>query len=285
MLLRALRAEDIPFAMSLKEAAGWNQTSDDWKRFLAFRPEGCFLALWDGRPAGTVTTIDYHRGFGWIGMLLVAPELRGRGIGTGLLEAAMESLRISETVKLDATPAGKRIYQPMGFRDEFLLERRVCPRASLPAALDPPAEPFEVRPLLEADLAAATAFDAEAFGRPREQVLAAWWRGAPRYALVCESGGRIRGFCLGRKGSRFEHLGPLVAETLAAARTLLFRALEITEGRPVLLDSPVRSAEWLHLLDGLGFSVQRPFTRMARGPNRFPGKADLQWAIAGPEVG
>ena len=32
--IRLLFESDIPAAMQLKEAAGWNQTEDDWRRLL-----------------------------------------------------------------------------------------------------------------------------------------------------------------------------------------------------------------------------------------------------------
>ena len=56
---RPFAPSDIPFAMKLKNRAGWNQIEADWERFVAFEPEGCLMALLDGEPAGTVTTIRY----------------------------------------------------------------------------------------------------------------------------------------------------------------------------------------------------------------------------------
>ena len=32
--IQPLREEDIPRAMELKNALGWNQTPEDWRRFL-----------------------------------------------------------------------------------------------------------------------------------------------------------------------------------------------------------------------------------------------------------
>jgi hypothetical protein len=76
--IRAMTPADISIGMRLKDAAGWNQTKEDWERFLQASPEGCFVAEWNGEVAGTVTTITYENRFAWIGMVLVHPELRGR---------------------------------------------------------------------------------------------------------------------------------------------------------------------------------------------------------------
>ena len=121
MHLRAMTKGDVPSGMRLKELAGWNQTANDWDRFLEASPEGCFVAESHGEVRGTVTTIVYESRFAWVGMVLVDPDHRGQGIGTQLLLRAIEyldGLGIT-TVKLDATPKGKPIYERLGFVTEY----------------------------------------------------------------------------------------------------------------------------------------------------------------------
>src|SRR5881409_405096 len=65
---RVLGRDDLPFADSLRALAGWNQTLGDWERFLVTEPTGCFLAEWNGTPAGTATTMVYGPELAWIGM-------------------------------------------------------------------------------------------------------------------------------------------------------------------------------------------------------------------------
>src|SRR5580658_3995749 len=91
--VRAMRQSDLAFADSLRALAGWNQTMADWQRFLTMQPEGCFLAEWDGAQAGTATTVVYGSDLAWIGMVLVHPEFRRRGIGRALLLKCIEHLR------------------------------------------------------------------------------------------------------------------------------------------------------------------------------------------------
>ena len=100
---------DIPSRMRLKEIAGWNQTAQDWERFLTASPGGCFVAELDGEVCGTATTISYEGRFAWVGMVLVDPEFRGRGLGAKLLARAIEHLDAGKvsTIKLDSTPLGK----------------------------------------------------------------------------------------------------------------------------------------------------------------------------------
>src|SRR5215469_6355292 len=138
--IRLITSADVPAGMRLKDLAGWNQTEHDWLRFLQSSPKGCFVAEWNGQVAGTVTTIVYENRFAWIGMVLVDPELRGKGIGTALLKHAIHYLDASGVpcLKLDATPQGRPIYQRLGFQVEYEIERRLLERKA-GASIDSPA--------------------------------------------------------------------------------------------------------------------------------------------------
>src|SRR6476659_1332584 len=122
--IRLLFESDIAAAMRLKDAAGWNQTEADWRRLLLLEPHGCFCAIKDGRVVGTTTTTTYGEDLAWIGMVLVDPDYRGQGIATKLMNVALNYLKEKvQTVKLDATPLGKPVYEKFGFQIESLVER------------------------------------------------------------------------------------------------------------------------------------------------------------------
>src|SRR5262245_64392456 len=111
--------------LRLCELAGWNQTQKDIDRLLVLEPDGCFAACIDGRVVGTTTTTTYGTDLAWIGMVLVDPEYRRRGIATALMRAAFDFLkeRRVTTVKLDATAAGQPLYKYFGFHPESRVER------------------------------------------------------------------------------------------------------------------------------------------------------------------
>src|SRR5690348_1859424 len=111
-----MESADLLGALGIGERAGWNQTEADWQRLLALSPEGCFVATSSGELAGTVTTIQYGRSLAWIGMMLVDPRFRRRGIATALMDRAIAYLRERrvETIALDATDAGRAVYTSLG---------------------------------------------------------------------------------------------------------------------------------------------------------------------------
>jgi GNAT superfamily N-acetyltransferase len=279
--LQPLQVQDIPFGMQLKTQAHWNQLPADWETLLGMSEGGSYLAHWQQEPAGTVTTIQYGQQFSWIGMVLVAQRFRGLGIGTQLLKAAIDYARPMGPVLLDATPQGRKLYLSLGFSDICPLERMEVSVLKIP---EYPSGP-QVRPMRVEDLPACMAFDAPHFGHPRAKLLNAFFLHTPEYACVCVQDGELQGYCLGRHGSRFEQLGPLVARDERTARALFWFAGRRLIGKPVIMDIMSEQADWRSFLLELGFSVQRPFMRMSLGNWTVQGKRSGQFAIAGPEFG
>ena len=278
MNLRTMTTDDIPAGMRLKSLAGWNQTAADWDCFLESSPRGCFAAEVEGKVVGTAATIVYEERFAWIGMVLVDPEFRGGGIGTRLLEKAVDHLDAIgiRIMKLDATPAGRPIYQKLGFKDEYEIERWLLKRPVAEAATAP-------RPYPVSD--AVLQLDREIFGADRSLLLRSLGSENPDFALVLEQAGEIVGYTFGRRGTLADHLGPWMARDEKTAATLLDEFLKNSRREAVFVDA-LRDRQFMSdVLLARRFKVSRPLTRMVRGPNTFPGRPDLLCAILGPEFG
>lgn len=280
IVFREMVPEDIPAGLRLCRASRWNQTARDWAQFLELAPQGARVAVRDGQVIGTVATVPYQDRFGWIGMVLVDPAARGRGVGTQLLHKGLEALVGIRCARLDATPAGHALYLKLGFQDEYGLAR--MQRA--PGAAAPPQQ-NRVRYMGAGDLPAVQTLDRQVFGADRSGMLEWLFAGASEYAHVIEEEGVLRGYSLGRHGFDFEHLGPVVAQDHGQAEQLTAACLAAAPGRPLILDSARHSKEWLRWLESEGFLEQRPFMRMFLGENRHPGLPERQFAILGPEFG
>ena len=84
------RETHLPTALQLEEKEEWNQSARDWKRLLTLSPDGCFGAFCGEKLIGTVTVMTYGQHLAWIGMMIVAKENRGRGIGKQLMLVALD---------------------------------------------------------------------------------------------------------------------------------------------------------------------------------------------------
>ena len=69
--------------------------------FLAADPEGFFVLNVDGQPAATVSAVRYGERFGFLGLYITAPDLRGRDHGVAVWRAGREHLA-GRVVGLDA---------------------------------------------------------------------------------------------------------------------------------------------------------------------------------------
>jgi len=271
--------EDIPAGLGLCRASGWNQREADWRALLASNPGGFVVAVSEGRVVGTGGAVRHGPGLAWVCMILVEPGSRGRGIGTRIVEAVLETLADVPVVGLDATPRGRPVYLELGFRDARALARFEA-RPAQPAPRAP-----DVRRMEGADLEVVLSRDREAFGADRGAVLRWALAEAPGYAwCAAEADGRL-GYMFGRHGHDAEHLGPVVAGSRDTARGLVAAGLGAAAGRPVTLDAPREPPEWADALGGLGFVEQRPFTRMYRGRASEPGRPGDVFAVMGPEFG
>jgi GNAT superfamily N-acetyltransferase len=266
--LRLMRITDVSDACELSAAAGWNQTSEDWKMLLAVAPEGCFGIEADGRLVSTTTLVAYEQRLAWIGMVLTLPSHRGRGHARRLLEYALNraaTLGI-ETLKLDATEQGKPLYESTGFIAEQPIERWSRPgMASL---------------LETSGSRTGRSFpwlDHDAFGADRSMLL----QHLAARSTVLE---KPDGFLFTRAGRITSYLGPCVASDASVARALI---AEFTGAHPDVSwswDLLPGNRDAALLASEFGFTRQRSLTRMARG-KPLRGEDKRVFAIAGFELG
>ena len=297
--IRMLTTDDLEGAFRLSAGAGWNQRVADWHMLLQLAPAGGFAAtIDDGTIVGTAIGIDYGT-FGWIAMMLVDPAWRGRGVGAGLLEAAMGAVPPGIPIRLDATPLGRPLYQRYGFEDEDTLTRHVAEPLDVArggpsrAPAERTADPLSshVRRLTPADLPAVIATDDRIFGAHRRILLEWALDGAGQYAHAIDTDAGVH-YCFGRHGRLFDQIGPVVATADDAARSLVSASLLAAEGRAVVVDAFDRHGGFTDWLLSRGFAASRPLFRMRRASHDGGRVAHAQAsggfaerAILGPEFG
>lgn len=281
--VRILTKADLDFADSLRALAGWNQTRRDWERFLTAEPQGCFLAQWDGAPAGTATTIVYGTELAWIGMLLVHPDFRRRGIGVALMMHCVDYLRRRgvRCIKLDATPLGKTVYNGLGFKDEWTFARWETENCRSGETVDE----SRIRPWRREVAKSVDELDSVAFGASRLKILAALVQDSVCTVVCSSDSNAVEGYGVLREGARAFYLGPVVARSAPVGRALIVALATRVPGKSIYWDVPEPNAAAGKLPEQLGFTRQRTLTRMYLGENANPANPQMQFAIGGPEIG
>ena len=275
--IRLLFESDIPAAMQLKEAAGWNQTEDDWRRLLMLEPNGCFAAIGNGRVVGTTTTTTYGDELAWIGMVLVDPQHRRQGIAAKLMSFAVDYLNGKvHTVKLDATALGQPVYEKFGFQVESLIERWSGPGKSH----------SEKQARIDRDsLSELLVLDRIAFNADRSKLIETLIEeSCVSPVLMRDANGALSGYAVTRRGTRADYVGPVVAKDPEQVETLLDQVLSQLPDRRVYIDFNKECSAGTSVLLERRFVKERDLIRMNSG-RPAPKTSPLVVAIGGPEIG
>jgi hypothetical protein len=144
---------------------------------------------------------------------------------------------------------------------------------------------IKVEPILSSDVSEVIALDGLFFGAERPTLVKSLIDENPEKCWCVKKNDRITALALGRRGTRYHHLGPVSASTLEETKVLISHCLSLLAGQPVVLDILSDKKELFDWLESLGFTSQRYFVRMYLETNPFPGKIENQFLISGPEFG
>lgn len=177
-----------------------------------------------------------------LGLVMVAPDSQGRGIGRRLVEQVLEDAG-ERAMMLLATTAGKPLYDTLGFQTVGACRQYQGPYEGRPVS-DP-----QIRPATPHDMPALLALDRAAFGAGRPAVLQALSE-IGRVAVI-DTGSGITGYAIERTFGRGSVVGPILAASEEDA-TRLFRALALPGF--VRVDAPVGVQEFAGYIESQGLA-------------------------------
>jgi ribosomal protein S18 acetylase RimI-like enzyme len=207
-----------------------------------------------------------------IGMVIVAPEHQGKGVGRRLMQALIDA-EPATSMMLSATAAGLDLYGRLGF----------CPIGNVvqyQGIFAAPALHPSLRVARHTDLPALIALDRAAFGPARARLIERLMvEGEGR---VVERRGRLCGFAFKRRFGRGETVGPLVAETEEDAITLAAGTLGNAFQR---IDIPAQATALGAWLTEANLAPVDRVTVMTRGTWPPSSGAMQRFALAAQAVG
>ncbi len=279
--VRRLEERDIDAGIALTDLEAWGYTREDFRRLLALSPDGCFAAERARRVVGVLTTTTYD-GLAFLGAVIVAPELRGKGVGKEMMEAALAHLKATgvRTVRLNAYLNAIPFYERLGFHREYEVIRWHGSAKAGDAVRG-------IRPIRAEDHSGLARMDARYFGANRQELIARLAEEFPGTFLVAEHRGRLRGFIVGNPSGGACEIGPWVVEPGSGRVSEdLCRALIDSAGASaVALSGPSPNGALLEFVRETGFKEVFRALRMWWGANEFPGDPAGIWAVGGLEKG
>ena len=260
LVVRRMCGDEVELIREWATAEGWNPGLYDGPCFFQADPEGFFIGEVGGNPVSCISCVRYGASFGFLGQYIVKPDCRGLGYGLCIWQAGMRHLG-QRNVGLDGVLQQQGNYERSGFRfANNHIRYQGSGGGTIPAGLVPlSALPFD-------DLAA---YDLECFPARRPQFLRNWISLPGSFGLASAPDGRLAGFGVIRRSVDGYKVGPLYANELLVAESLLRGLFAAASGHLVCVDIPDQSvnpaAAALVMKFGLSesFRTARMYTREA----------------------
>lgn len=253
--IRPMTREECGTLVSWAAAEGWNPGNADAEIFWQNDPEAFIAAEVDGRLVGGGAIVSYEGRYGFMGLFIVEPAMRGGGIGRQLWFARRDRLRArlhaGAAIEMDGVYAMEHFYAEGGFVEQHRDLRHEAPGWSTPPA-GAVAATIELVPLCAVPFDELCAYDARCFPAPRDRFLRAWIAQPGATALGARRGGALVGCIVRRPCVRGHRIGPLFADDAAVAAALLDRVAAEVPGEPIQIDVPERNAPALALVRSRG---------------------------------
>lgn len=254
-----LDMEGIRTAVDWARAEGWNPGLDDAEAFAAEDPQGFLGLRLDGVLVATISLVTYGPSFGFLGFYICRPDQRGKGLGMTLWNKALK-LKPARTIGLDGVKAQQDNYRKSGF---VLAHENIRHGGLKPNGFAQ--SDHALTSLSAADAIAIDRFEQHhrLFPASRHKFLAEWLR---HDALALRRDGEIVGYGVVRECHEGWKVGPLFADNVADAETILRGLLTRVPDGMVYLDTPGTNRAAVDLAMSLGLQPMFETARMYRGP-------------------
>lgn len=257
-------------AYRLSQEMAWMHRREDWQ--LALEVGQGFVLEDAGNVIGTAMWWPYGQTHASMGMIIVAKAAQGRRYGARLMDALLAAAQ-SRIVTLNSTAEGFELYKRRGFTPVGIVHQyQGIPTREFEA---PP--PGLVRSMAASDADAVARLDCEATGWTRPEMLRRLAQLGDGHVLVRD--GAPRGYAFRRLFGRGHVIGPVVADNLDDARTLIEAALAALGRTFVRIDTSTATqlGPWL---EGIGLKQVGDNTTMVLGPQTPPTGPARMFALA-----
>ncbi|PFT69531.1 GNAT family N-acetyltransferase [Bacillus cereus] len=271
-----LRKEQIGDIVALSSYIGWDYNREEIDTVFN---SGIVYGVWNERKEliASAAIILYGEELASIGMVIVHPNYKGRGIGKVITNSCMSSVSAQTPIMLIATDEGKPLYEKLGFRVVSYVSKYICNSYNVNDYCVGN-EDYMVK-YEECDLEKIIKIDENAFGTNRKVFLKKRIMQSEQCNVVKDKEQNVLGYGLSIQTPENKIIGPVVAKNNAMAMRIVHDLARGHNGK-LRMDVPEGKNDFMKELEIAGFKKVNTPPIMMKNSNRLLKRNGELYSIA-----
>ncbi|GAB6562997.1 GNAT family N-acetyltransferase [Bacillus mobilis] len=276
-----LREEQIGDIVALSSYIGWDYNREEIETIF---DSGIVYGVWNEREKliASAAIILYGEKLASIGMVIVHPNYKGRGIGKAITDACIKSVSVQTPIMLIATDEGKPLYEKLGFRVVSYVSKYICSSYNVNDYCVGN-EDYMVK-YEECDLEEIIKLDENAFGTNREEFLTKRMIQSEQCIVVKDKEQNVLGYGLSIQTSENKIIGPVVAKNDAMAMRIVHHLAREHNGK-LRMDVPKGKNGFMKELEITGFQKVHTPPIMMKNSDKLLKRSNELYSIAAQVFG
>ncbi|KIV76776.1 acetyltransferase, GNAT family [Bacillus mycoides] len=244
--LRKGKIEDI---VALSSHIGWDYNREEIETILH---TGIVYGVVNEREEliASAAIILYGETLASIGMVIVHPDYKGRGIGKIITDSCVKSVSTQTPIMLIATDEGKILYEKLGFRAVSYVSKYIC--NSYNANYHCVGNEEYIVNYEERDLEDIIQIDKDAFGTNREEFLKYRIIQSEQCIVTKDAQQNVLGYGISIQTPENKIIGPIVAKNDKMAMRMVHYLAKGHNGK-LRMDVPEGKKDFMKELEIIGF--------------------------------
>ncbi|KFN02865.1 GNAT family N-acetyltransferase [Bacillus clarus] len=271
-----LSIEKLEEIVVLSSCIGWDYSLEEIETILN---SGIVYGVWNerGELVASAAIILYGEKLASIGMVIVHPNYKGRGIGKMITEACIRRVSEKTPIMLIATEDGKPLYEKLGFQVVSHVSKYICNEYSKSPKYERNTE--YIFNCEEKDLKEIAKIDEMAFGVNRRRFLKCRIKQSQQCVVAKDKENNVIGYGMSIQTPENRIIGPIVAPNDMMASSIVYYLAKECNGK-LRIDVPEGKVAFMKELESFGFQKINQPPIMMKNSDRFLKRNGELYSIA-----
>jgi predicted N-acetyltransferase YhbS len=271
-----LKKENIEDIVALSSYIGWDYNREEIETIFN---SGIVYGVWNEKKEliASAAIILYEEALVSIGMVIVHPDYKGRGIGKTITDSCVKSVSTHTPIMLIATDEGKPLYEKLGFRAVSYVSKYICNVYNEFHKYETNEE--YIINYEEQDFEDIVQIDEGAFGANRKEFLRYRITQSEQCIVIKDRKQKIIGYGLSIQTPENKIIGPIVAKNDTMAMGIVHSLAKGHNGK-LRIDVPEGKNDFMKELEIAGFRKVNMPPIMMKNSNRLLKRNNELYSIA-----